>query len=153
VTVTDGSLLNYDTATSHGITVQASDAAGSTSTASFTVNVTSADPRAILIGGFSLTNVQIVGSNVSGTAPLPLAGVQSLTGTVQNGQYNLSTAPLDNVVIDGYPLGNAVFTLTNSGLTLAGSADLPLLGSVNLSGPARGINSYNLSVVAPLPSI
>jgi len=44
VTVADGSLLNYETATSHSITVQASDGAGGTSTESFTIAVTNVNP-------------------------------------------------------------------------------------------------------------
>src|SRR5207244_3409211 len=42
VTVANGTLLDFDTATSHSITVQASDGFGGTSTQSFTVNVTNA---------------------------------------------------------------------------------------------------------------
>src|SRR5206468_1029446 len=39
VTVADGTLLNYEDATSHSITVQASDGAGPTSSQTFTINV------------------------------------------------------------------------------------------------------------------
>jgi hypothetical protein len=43
VTVADGSLLNYEAATSHNITVLATSADGSTSSQSFTVNLTDVD--------------------------------------------------------------------------------------------------------------
>jgi hypothetical protein len=46
VTVADGTLLNFETADKHRITVQASDGAGGTSTASLTINVSNADPTA-----------------------------------------------------------------------------------------------------------
>ncbi len=46
VTVADGTLLNYETATSHQITVQASDGAGGTSSQSFTIAVTNVNPTA-----------------------------------------------------------------------------------------------------------
>ena len=43
VTVADGSQLNYEAATSHGITVLATSADGSTSSQSFTINLTDVD--------------------------------------------------------------------------------------------------------------
>lgn len=44
VTVADGSLLNYEDATSHSITVVASDGSGGTSSETFTINVADVDP-------------------------------------------------------------------------------------------------------------
>src|SRR5207247_9554108 len=44
VSVADGTLLNYEDATSHTITVVASDGAGPTSSETFTINVTDVNP-------------------------------------------------------------------------------------------------------------
>ena len=46
VTVAAGTLLNFETGTSHSITVQSSDGAGGTSTASFSISVTNVNPTA-----------------------------------------------------------------------------------------------------------
>ena len=43
VTVADGSLLDYEAATSHTVTVKATSSDGSTSTQSFTINLADAD--------------------------------------------------------------------------------------------------------------
>src|SRR6185436_2409731 len=44
VSVADGTLLNFETATSHNITVTASDGAGPVSSAIFAITVTDVDP-------------------------------------------------------------------------------------------------------------
>ena len=46
ITVADSSLLDYETATSHNVTVQATSSDGSTSTQTFTVNITDVDDTA-----------------------------------------------------------------------------------------------------------
>ncbi|MDQ8023972.1 MAG: cadherin domain-containing protein, partial [Moraxellaceae bacterium] len=68
VTVADGSLLDYESATSHGITVLATSADGSTSSQSFTINVANTNDNAPVItsnGGGTNANTS-VGEN-SGT--------------------------------------------------------------------------------------
>jgi predicted outer membrane repeat protein len=47
VTVADGTLLNFDSATSHMLTVQTSDGAGGTSTANFTISVANVAPTVV----------------------------------------------------------------------------------------------------------
>jgi Ca2+-binding RTX toxin-like protein len=61
VTVADGTLLNYEDATSHSITVEASDGAGPTSSQTFTINVTDVVENAAPVanGDIVLTNVTL----------------------------------------------------------------------------------------------
>ena len=97
VTVANGSQLSYAASPIETINVQATDGDGQTSSASFLINVTSMASGSLVIDGISLTNAVVNGSSVSGTANLPLAGSVTLTGTVQGGQYDLTTsAPLEH---------------------------------------------------------
>ena len=52
LTVANAALLNFEAATSHLITVQASDGQGGTSTADFTINVTNVAPVSTADGGY-----------------------------------------------------------------------------------------------------
>lgn len=152
VTVADGTQLHYPDI--HTITVVASDPTGGTSSASFTIRVNSDDPAALTIGGYSLLNAVINGTNISGAVSLPIVGVLSLNGTVQAGQYELRTSSVSSLSFNGLTLHNAVFTLTNNGLTLAGRFEnLPVLGSVDVLGTIAGPGDFELGIVAPLPSI
>ncbi|MBA4192194.1 MAG: hypothetical protein C0467_29835, partial [Planctomycetaceae bacterium] len=63
ITVADGSLLNFETATSHTVTVEASDGAGGTSTQTFTIDVTNADPGAVTDADVT-TNTVVEGAAV-----------------------------------------------------------------------------------------
>ena len=64
VTVADGSLLDFETATTHMITVKASDGAGGTSTANFTIDIT--DVNEVPIVGTGASNL-IVGTDIPDT--------------------------------------------------------------------------------------
>ncbi len=153
VTVANGTLLVYSTAASYAITVQAADSAGASASATFTVNITSTAANTLVIDGISVINAVINGANVSGTANLPLVGPEPLSGTLQNGQYHLTTPALGNATIDGVALSNAVFTLTNTSLGLAGTATLPLLGTVSLAGTIAGPTDFTLGITSTLPSL
>ncbi len=153
VTVAKGNLLSYASAASHMITVRASDSQGVASAQSFTIRVTSSAANAISIGGFALVNSMVNGSNVSGDSNLPLAGSVHLSGTVLNGQYTLSTTTLGGVAVNGFTLDSANFTLTNSGLDLAGSGTFPVFGHVNLAGPIQFDDDFRLALSAPLPTL
>ena len=153
VTVANGNLLVYAPATSHTITVQASDSQGGTSTYSFMIRVTSSAANSLSIAGFALVNSTVIGGNISGNSNLPLVGSVYLSGTVLNGQYSLSTSATSGVAVDGFTLDSATFTLANTGLNLAGAVSLPVLGRVNLAGPVRFDNDFSLAVTAPLPTL
>jgi hypothetical protein len=149
VTVANGSSLDYAAVSSEQITVEASDAFGANSTATFTIHVTSTAAGSLTIGGISITDVQINGTTISGNAMLPFVGSQPLSGTIlgtaQAPQYSLTTAPL-TAAIDGQTLTRAVFTLSNSGLNLAGGANLPMLGNVQLNGAIQDATDFRLAI-------
>ncbi len=151
VTVADGTQINYPE--TYTITVVAT-AAGGTSSSTFSVLTYSSDVNALLIGGFSLLNPVIAGTSISGTATLPIVGSVTLSGTVQGGQYQLSTSSLNSFTINGLTLSAPVFKLSNSGLTLGGTFNsLPVLGTVQVLGTISSLSDFKLAVQAPLPSI
>jgi hypothetical protein len=86
VTVADSTLLNFESATSHTITVQASDGAGGTSTANFTVSVTNVNPSTPIDNDAAANSVAegaangtAVGVTASATDPNGPAVTYSLT--------------------------------------------------------------------------
>ena len=164
VTVNNGSLISYSDG-SYPITVQASDQEGQTSSAQFTITVTSNEPGSKMVGPFQITNPatsDTVGSTITGTANLPLIGNGvPLTGTViAPGQYSFS-APFSSLYVDGFLLTNGSYTLNSSGLELAGLLNLPVLGAnnqpviapVQVPGFVVDSTDYSRSLSSPLASI
>ncbi len=104
------------------------------------------------IGGVNVTpSFTFTGAGVTGTAGLsiPNVGPLSLTGTVdQQGNFSLAATP--HVVIGGFGL-DPTFRLTNTSLTVAATPNLPIVGTVNLSGTVDGQGNY--SVTAALPNL
>ncbi|MBX3329147.1 MAG: DUF4347 domain-containing protein [Nitrospira sp.] len=82
LTVANGSLLNYEAATSHMITVRVMDAGGLTYDKSFTITLTDANELLPNMFGSSGTNHSI-GTNENGTALSSLPDVSSETGKAE----------------------------------------------------------------------
>lgn len=107
------------------------------------------------IGGFSLTNTafNLINSGLSLTADadLPLAGAVQLSGNIIDGNnFEFDTPPL-SLSVGGYSLTGVVVTLAPNGLSLSGTADLPVVGTVSLDGTVVGADEY--SFTAPLPTL
>ena len=93
---------------------------------------------------FNLTNTSLA---VSGTFNLPNTGDLTFSGTVNaQGQYSLSATT--TLTISGLPV-TAAFTLTNANLAVATAVDLPLVGTVNLSGTVDSQGHFALTAGAP----
>jgi hypothetical protein len=102
VTVLDGTLLNFETAAVHSITVEASDGEGGTSTQSFSIDVTDVAPSAtadLYNGPNSVDEDQALN--------IAAAGVLSNDGDVNGGPFT--------AVLDTGPAHAASFTLNPDG--------------------------------------
>ena len=102
------------------------------------------------VAGVALTNDTVTlgqsGATFAGDANLPLVGKVHLTGTHQaKSSYSVS-AKLGSVTIAGFGLTNDTVTLSNSGISLAGDANLPLVGKVHLTGTVQDASHFTLSV-------
>ncbi len=113
-------------------------------------------PGTITLGGFTLSNASVIlgpgGATVSGTTALPLVGSVQLTGTISDdgSQFSLS-APVSSATIGGFSLTNDTITLSNAGISLTGTATLPVVGSVTLNGSVSADGSQ-FSLSAPVSS-
>ena len=103
VTVANGSLLDYETATSHNITVLATSSDGSTNTATFTVNV--ADAAGVTLNGDANAN--------------------SLVGTIENDILNglegndlLQGLARNDLLDGGLGFDRAIYTDATDGITV-----------------------------------
>lgn len=102
------------------------------------------------IKGFRFPSLSVTLSNagleVSGSSNLPVIGSTNLSGKITSAaKYSLSIKNVSRS-IGGYSFPSLDITLSNSGLSLAGSSSLPLVGSVNLKGSLTSKGSYSLSV-------
>ncbi|RCW63875.1 DUF4347 domain-containing protein, partial [Pseudorhodoferax soli] len=100
VTVADGTLLNYEAATSHGITVVATSSDGSTSSASFTINLT--DVNEAPVGAVSDVNAaanQVAENAANGTTVGITAQATDPDGTATV-SYSLSDSAGGRFAID-----------------------------------------------------
>ncbi len=99
----------------------------------------SATEASISVGGISIANDTVTVSNTgvtfAGDATVPLAGKVHVQGTIQptGGHYSLADQP-GNLTVAGFGLTNVVVTLTDQAETIAGDANLPLVGKVHLAG-------------------
>ncbi|SEI16964.1 T1SS-143 domain-containing protein/type I secretion C-terminal target domain (VC_A0849 subclass) [Rhizobium tibeticum] len=84
VTVANGSLLNYETATSHMIVIKASDASGASSTQSFTIGVSDVAPSAPADGNGGTNTV------AEGAATGTLVGITATATDVNGGTVTYS---------------------------------------------------------------
>jgi len=109
------------------------------------------------LGGFSLTGAVVTLSNsgigLVGNTSLPLVGSVALAGTIQDASNYSLSAGLTNFSVGGYSLSGAVATLSDNGVELSGSANLPLVGSVPLTGTILDGSHYSLTDSLPNVSI
>ena len=109
----------------------------------------------VAAAGVALTNDTVTlgqsGATFAGDANLPLVGKVHLTGSLQGKSSYSVSAKLGSVTIVGFGLTNDTVTLSNTGITLAGDANLPLVGKVHLTGTVQDASHFTLSV--PLASI
>ena len=94
VTVADGTLLDYELATSHNITIRAASADGSTTTRTFTIALTDLNDKAPVITPnqrFSLSELATIGTVVGHVVGTDADGV----GTLQN--WSIVSGNSDNI--------------------------------------------------------
>lgn len=107
------------------------------------------------ITGFTLTNADATLSNsglgLMADANFPLIGAVHVMGSIQDASHYSLSAALPNITIAGFSVNGAKVTLSDSGLNLAGKANLPLVGSVDLSEPLQDATAYSLT--APIPTL
>jgi sorbitol-specific phosphotransferase system component IIA len=104
----------------------------------------------VTAAGVALTNDTVTlgpsGATFAGDASLPLVGKVHLQGSLQGGgRYSLA-ARLGSVTIVGFGLTNDTVTLSNSGISLEGDANLPLAGKVHLKGTVQDAAHFSLGV-------
>src|SRR5436190_2032128 len=125
ITVANGALLNYETATSHSITVQASDGAGGTATQTFTIVVTNVNPTipvdtnaATNSVAESAENGTVVGITAFSTDPNGPAVTYSLTDNA-GGRFAIDATTGVITVANGALLNYE--TATNHSITIQSS--------------------------------
>jgi hypothetical protein len=101
VTVADGSLLNYEAATSHSITIRATSTDGSFSTQSFTINLTDVDEFDVtpITDADSAAN-QVDENAANGTAVGITASASDADGTNNSVSYSLDDSAAGRFAID-----------------------------------------------------
>ena len=110
ITVANGALLDYESAASHNITVLATSADGSSSTASFVINLGDVNEapaltNAAAVNGASGAVLGVPGMNVSD----PENGMLTLSLSVTNGSLNVTASG------SAVAVGNGTSCLTLSG--------------------------------------
>ncbi|MFN9342801.1 MAG: cadherin repeat domain-containing protein, partial [Planctomycetota bacterium] len=114
VTVADSSLLNYEAATSHSITVRATSADGSWSTQTFTINLTDVDE--FDVGAVTDSNAaanSLAENSANGTAVGLTASASDADGTTNTITYTLDDAAGGRFAINS---STGVVTVANSSL-------------------------------------
>jgi|GEM_PF-5947056 len=101
------------------------------------------------IHGFQLPGVSVTLSNdglfVSGDAKLSFLGTVFVSGSVTSSAKYSLTAANQSRTIAGYSFPSLAITLSNTGLSVAGSSSLPLIGSVSLAGAITSKGQYLLA--------
>ncbi|WP_422927333.1 beta strand repeat-containing protein [Singulisphaera sp. PoT] len=109
----------------------------------------------ISLGGFALSNDTLTLSKgvvtLSGTATLPVIGSATLSGSITDGTHYSLSAPVASLTLGAYALTNDTITLANGALSIKGTAALPVIGSVPLSGTYK--DQWNYSLSAQLPTL
>lgn len=89
-----------------------------------------------------------LGMGLTATVTLPAIGAVSLSGAIiDSTHYDLSTT-LPSLSLNNSLLATANIHLTASGLNVTGTASLPLIGSIPLTGFLQG-GQYTLSANVP----
>ncbi len=104
----------------------------------------------LLLPHFDLTDQ---GMTVEGHTVLPLVGAADFTGSLTpDGTYAL-TAPLPDFTVSGYTLTNASAALSNDGLGLTATTNVPIVGAVNVTGDLTIDGHYSLTASVPTVSV
>jgi CSLREA domain-containing protein len=146
VSVADATLLNFESATSHQITVQASDGNGAVSTQNFTINVLNAAPSTPVDANADANQVQqgavtgtTVGVTASSTDPNGPTVSYSITNDPSNGGFRINASSGVVTVNDAAKInaaasgGSYVLTIAASDGTASRSANF----TVAVSAPAN----------------
>jgi hypothetical protein len=104
VTVADGSLLDFETATGHNITVQATSADSSTNTETFTINVTDVDENS------SPTNLTLINASIN----------ENVTVGTSVGTFSTTDSDADNTLFT-YSLVTGAGDTNNASFAIDGS--------------------------------
>jgi autotransporter-associated beta strand protein len=146
VTVADGSLLNFETAMTHTIMVEASDGLGGTSTASFMIDVTNVDPT-------TPTDANGAPNTVSSGSPNGTPVGITASSTDPNGpavSYTLINTAGGRFAI--HP-STGVVTVANSGLISgAASYSITVQASDGAGGSAQAMFNINVANTNPIVS-
>jgi hypothetical protein len=113
----------------------------------------SAPVPSLSLAGFSLANAVITlsdsGLGLSGATSVPGGITAHLIGTVQDATHYSLTASVPGMTLAGFALTNAVVTMSNGSVGLAGDATLPVAGSVHLQGSIQDSSHFTLTVSLP----
>ncbi|RCW63013.1 cadherin repeat domain-containing protein, partial [Pseudorhodoferax soli] len=156
VTVADGSLLNYEAATSHGITVVATSSDGSTSSASFTVNLSDVDeapvgavadvnPAANQIPE-NAANGAVVGITAQATDPDATATVSYSLSNSAGGRFAIDAATGVVTVADASLLDYEA--ATSHGITVLATSSDGSSSSANFTITLTDVNEAPVGAVA-----
>ncbi len=109
------------------------------------------------VGGFALTKdtatLSASGLSLSGTASLPVIGIEQLSGTITDASHYSLAAPVPSAKLGGFALTNGVATLSAAALAFSADASLPIIGAVHLSGAIQDAAHYSLAVGLPSLSV
>ncbi|MGC4098032.1 MAG: cadherin domain-containing protein [Nitrospira sp.] len=152
VTVADGTLLNYEAATSHSVTVRVTDSGGLTYTQSFTINVTNVNeaPSALNLSANTVAenvaNGTVVGT-VSGTDPdSGDTKAYTLTDTA-GGRFAVDSSTGVVTVVDGTLLNYEAATSHSVTVRVTDSGGLTYTQSftINVANVNEAPSALNLS--------
>ncbi|MCA9011876.1 MAG: HYR domain-containing protein [Planctomycetaceae bacterium] len=105
------------------------------------------------IRGFQLPSINVTLSNsgmaVSGGAKLSILGTVNVSGTITSAAKFSLSASHQSETIGNYSFPDLTVTLSNTGLSVAGSSSLPsILGFVSLSGTITPTGQYSLTATS-----
>ena len=126
-------------------------------------SITGAGGATVAISAVSQIQIQALGNNdaidlsglLQGQPTLPAVEMNFGTGSDTLTLPGISTPvtiPGDSMTLGGHTLSNVMLTFDNSSLTVQGSATLPVVGAVNLSGSVSA-DATTYSLTAPLSSV
>ncbi|WP_422923895.1 beta strand repeat-containing protein [Singulisphaera sp. PoT] len=107
------------------------------------------------VAGFTFTDDTVTlsskGLSLKGTTTLPVVGTAALSGTIVDANNYTLSAQVPTLTLGGYSFVDDTVTLANGTLSIKGTADLPVIGSVTLSGTFK--DTWNYSLSAQLPTL
>ncbi|WP_211332922.1 beta strand repeat-containing protein [Pseudorhodoferax soli] len=156
VTVADGTLLNYEAATSHGITVLATSSDGTTSSASFTIDLT--DVNEAPVGAVIDTNAAansvaenaangtVVGITAQATDPDATATVSYSLSNNAGGRFTIDATTGVVTVADGTLLNYEAATA--HGITVLATSSDGSTSSANFTVALTDVNEAPIGAVS-----